>query len=279
MTSKSPVRSCEDVDEQALSYAEIKALCAGNPLIKEKMDLDIEVARLRVLKADHQSQQYRLEDKLLKFFPAEIEQKQDMIGRFETDLQTLSAFRQIPDGFCGIEIQGKNYEEKTEAGTALLAICKELKSTEPVNVGNYRGFTMELSFDSFRHEFDLVLKGALRHRVTLGTDERGNITRLDNALAAMPERLQKVREQLDNLFSQQHATRAELGKPFPQETELIAKSARLAELDAALNMEEHVSSISEPEQNEQRPSVLAKLKSLSERIHPARYVREQEAVL
>ena len=279
MTSKSPVRSCEDVDEQALSYAEIKALCAGNPLIKEKMDLDIEVARLRVLKADHQSQQYRLEDKLLKFFPAEIEQKQDMIGRFETDLKTLSAFPQIPEGFCGVEIQGKNYVEKTEAGTALLALCKEHKSTEPVNVGRYRGFTMELSFDSFRHEFDLVLKGALRHRVTLGTDERGNITRLDNALAAMPERLQKVREQLDNLFSQQQATRAELGKPFPQETELIAKSARLAELDAALNMEEHVSSRSEPEQNEQRSSVLANLKSLSERIHPARYVREQEAVL
>ena len=279
MTSKSPVRSCEDVDEQALSYAEIKALCAGNPLIKEKMDLDIEVARLRVLKADHQSQQYRLEDKLLKFFPAEIEQKQDMIGRFETDLKTLSAFPQISDGFCGIEIQGKNYEEKTEAGTALLAICKELKSTEPVYVGRYRGFMMELSFDSFRHEFDLVLKGALRHRVTLGTDERGNITRLDNTLAAMSERLQKVREQLDNLFSQQQATKAELGKPFPQETELIAKSARLAELDAALNMEERVPSISEHEQNQQRPSVLANLKSLSERIQPARYVREQEAVL
>lgn len=208
MTSKSPVRSCDDVDEQALSYAEIKALCAGNPLIKEKMDLDIEVARLKVLKADHQSQQYRMEDKLLKYFPAEIELEQGYIQGFETDMKTVATHPQIAEGFCGMEVMGKYYTEKADAGEMILAACKEVKSTEPVSVGSYRGFTIELSFDSFRHEFDVVLKGAMSHRVKLGTDARGNITRLDNVLAAVPDRLEKAREQLKNLQNQQEATKA-----------------------------------------------------------------------
>ena len=275
MTSKSPVRSCDDVDEQALSYAEIKALCAGNPLIKEKMDLDIEVARLKVLKADHQSQQYRMEDKLLKYFPAEIERQQGYIQGFEADVQTVAAHPQIADGFCGMELLGKHYTEKADAGEMILAACKEVKSTEPVSLGTYRGFNMELSFDSFRHEFDVVLKGAMSHRVPLGTDARGNITRLDNALAAVPDRLEKAREQLTNLQNQQEATRAELGKPFPQEAELAQKSARLAELDAELNMDDK----STTEQTEERPSVLADLKSKSERIPPARRSEEKEEVL
>ena len=258
MTSKSPVRSCDDVDEQALSYAEIKALCAGNPLIREKMDLDVEVARLKVLKADHQSQQYRMEDKLLKYFPAEIERQQSYIQGFETDVQTVAAHPQIAEGFCGMELMGKHYTEKADAGEILLAACKEVKSNEPVSIGTYRGFTMELSFDSFRHEFDVVLKGAMSHRVSLGTDARGNITRLDNALAAVPDRLEAAREQLINLQNQQEATKAEMGKPFPQEAELAQKSARLAELDAELNMEE---------------------KSSSESIHPARHSEEREEVL
>ena len=276
MTSKSPVRSCDDVDEQALSYAEIKALCAGNPLIKEKMDLDIEVARLKVLKADHQSQQYRMEDKLLKYFPAEIERQQGYIQGFEADVQTVAAHPQIADGFCGMELLGKHYTEKADAGEILLAACKEVKSNEPVSIGTYRGFTMELSFDSFRHEFDVVLKGAMSHRVSLGTDARGNITRLDNALAAVPDRLEKAREQLTNLQNQQEATKAELGKPFPQEAELAQKSARLAELDAELNMEEKSSGRG---QKEERPSVLADLKSKSESIPPARRSEEKEEVL
>ncbi len=185
MTSKSPVRSCDDVDEQALSYAEIKALCAGNPLIKEKMDLDIDVARLKVLKADHQSQQYRMEDKLLKYFPAEIEKQTGYIHGFEADIKTVEAHPQIADGFCGMEIMGKAYTEKADAGEILLAACKDTKSADPVPLGSYRGFQMELSFDSFRNEFDVTLKGAVSHRVALGTDARGNITRLDNALAGM----------------------------------------------------------------------------------------------
>lgn len=238
MTSQSPVRSCDDVDEQALSYAEIKALCAGNPLIKEKMDLDIDVARLKVLKADHQSQQYRMEDKLLKYFPVEIEKQTSYIHGFEANMKTVEAHPQIAEGFCGMEIMGKAYTEKADAGEILLAACKDTKSADPVPLGSYRGFQMELSFDSFWNEFDVTLKGAVSHRVALGTDARGNITRLDNALAGIPERLERANEQLNNLYNQQEAAKAEVGKPFPQEAELTAKSQRLAELDAALNTED-----------------------------------------
>ena len=238
MTSQSPVRSCDDVDEQALSYAEIKALCAGNPLIKEKMDLDIDVARLKVLKADHQSQQYRMEDKLLKYFLAEIEKQTSYIHGFEADMKTVEAHPKIAEGFCGMEIMGKAYTEKADPGEILLAACKDTKSADLVPLGSYCGFQMELSFDSFRNEFDVTLKGAVSHRVALGTDARGNITRLDNALAGIPERLERANEQLNNLYNQQEAAKAEVGKPFPQEAELTAKSQRLAELDAALNTED-----------------------------------------
>ena len=278
MTSKSPVRSCDDVDEQALSYAEIKALCAGNPLIKEKMDLDIDVARLKVLKADHQSQQYRMEDKLLKYFPAEIEKQTGYIHGFEADIKTVEAHPQISEGFCGMEIMGKHYAEKADAGEIILAACKETKGADPVLLGSYRGFQMELSYDSFRSEFDIVLKGAMSHRVALGTDARGNITRLDNALSGIPERLERANEQLTNLYNQQEAAKAELGKPFPQEAELAAKSQRLAELDAALNMEDTVESRAEKGEAE-RPSVLADLKSKSEHIPPAKRSEGYEEVL
>lgn len=278
MTSKSPVRSCDDVDEQALSYAEIKALCAGNPLIKEKMDLDIDVARLKVLKADHQSQQYRMEDKLLKYFPAEIEKQTSYIHGFEADMKTVEAHPQIAEGFCGMEIMGKAYTEKADAGEILLAACKETKSADPVPLGSYRGFQMELSFDSFRNEFDVTLKGAVSHRVALGTDARGNITRLDNALAGIPERLERANEQLNNLYNQQEAAKAEVGKPFPQEAELTAKSQRLAELDAALNMEDSAENRDERSESE-RPSVLADLKSKAEHIPPAKYSEPREEVL
>ena len=265
MTSKSPVRSCDDVDEQALSYAEIKALCAGNPMIKEKMDLDIEVARLKVLKADHQSQQYRMEDKLLKYFPAEIERQKSYISGFEADLKIIEAHPQIPEGFCGIEIHGTQYAEKTDAGELILAACKELKSTEPVSLGSYRGFQMELFYDSFRSEFQVFLKGSMSHRVALGIDARGNITRMDNALSGVPEKLEQAKETLTNLYNQQEAAKCELGKPFPQEAELSAKSQRLAELDAALNMEDQPEA-DEEYRKEERPSVLAELKSKAEQI-------------
>ena len=278
MTSKSPARSCDDMDEAALSYAEVKALAAGNPLIKEKMDLDIDVARLKVLKADHQSQQYRMEDKLLKYFPAEIEKQTGYIHGFEADIKTVEAHPQIADGFCGMEIMGKAYTEKADAGEILLAACKDTKSADPVPLGSYRGFQMELSFDSFRNEFDVTLKGAVSHRVALGTDARGNITRLDNALAGILERLERANEQLNNLYNQQEAAKAEVGKPFPQEAELTAKSQRLAELDAALNMEDSVENRDERSESE-RPSVLADLKSKAEHIPPAKYSETREEVL
>jgi len=278
MTSKSPVRSCDDVDEQALSYAEIKALCAGNPLIKEKMDLDIDVARLKLLKADHQSQQYRMEDKLLKYFPAEIEKTISFIQGFEKEIQTVVDHPQIPDGFCGMELSGKHYVEKADAGEMLLAMCKEIKGTDPVPIGSYRGFQMELSFDSFSREYSIAMKDALSHKVALGTDARGNITRLDNALANIPQRLEETKEKLENLKNQQEATKAELGKPFPQEVELAMKSTRLAELDAALNMEDTTESRTE-KSNSDRSSVLADLKSKSEHIPPMKRSDPYEEVL
>ena len=276
MTSKSPVRSCDDVDEQALSYAEIKALCAGNPLIREKMDLDVDVARLKVLKADHQSKQYRLEDKLLKYFPAEIERNKGYIAGFQRDLKTVEVHPLPKEDFVGIEVKGRRFTDKEAAGEAILAACKEYKgSVAAVPIGSYRGFTMELTYDSFRKDFEIILKGSMSHRATLGTDARGNITRLDNCLAAMPDRMQKVQDTLDNLYQQQAAAKEESGKPFPQEEVLREKSARLAELDATLNMDERdvpvagedlsdVSEVAETKAAYGKPSVLAQLKEKME---------------
>ena len=237
MTSKSPVRSCDDVDETALSFAEIKALCAGDPRIKERMDLDVDVARLKLMKADHQSKQYRLEDQLLKTFPEEIEKNKGFIAGLEADMKTLAEHPHPEDGFAGMEVRGDTLTDKENAGAAMLDACKEVKGADPVPVGSYRGFTMSVSFDAFRQEYMLLLKGQMTHRATLGTDPRGNLTRIDNALSQMPQRLEAVKNQLDNLYQQQAAAKAEVGKPFPQEQELRDKSARLAELDVLLNMD------------------------------------------
>ena len=272
MTSKSPVRSCDDVDEQALSYAEIKALCAGNPLIREKMDLDVDVAKLKVLRADYQSKHFRLEDQLLKYFPAEIEAQQSRNKGFEADIQTVEAHPLPEEGFVGIELAGKHYAEKADAGEALLALCKEIKSTDGIPIGSYRGFQMELSYNTFEKQFQITLKGEMSHRVSLGTDARGNLTRLDNALAGIPGRLERGREQLENLRNQQAAAQVELTKPFPQEAELAEKSARLAELDAALSMEDSIDrdggEVSEEVGDGERPSVLEDLKKRAAEIPP-----------
>ena len=272
MTSKSPVRSCDDVDEQALSYAEIKALCAGNPLIKEKMDLDIDVARLKVLKADHQSQQYRMEDMLLKYFPAEIEKQIGLIHCLDEDIKTVEANPQAIDGFCGIEIMGKHYMERTEAGEIIVAACANMQNNEAMQLGQYRGFSMELSYDKRDYAYDIVLKGAMSHSVLIRSDAaKGIITRLDNAILEFSENRERVNEKLNDLYAQQEAAKAEVGKPFPQEGELAEKSRRLAELDAALNMEASTENDMEKEQPE-RPSVLAELKSRVESIPPVRRV-------
>ena len=276
MTSKSPVRSCDDVDEQALSYAEIKALCAGNPMIKEKMDLDIEVARLKVLKADHQSKQYRLEDQLLTYYPAEIEKFKGFIKGFEKDIETVERNPIPKEDFVGMKIGTKIFTDKEMAGEALLATCKNYKGNEAMMIGEYREFKMELSFDSFKQEYELTLKGKMSHRFSLGTDARGNITRMDNALAGISNRLEKAKTQLDNLYHQEEAARLEVGKPFPQEAELSQKSARLAELDAALNMDDNRSS---EEINEEKPSVIAELKKHSSTIVPDKNRSDDEVSL
>ena len=268
MTSKSPVRSCEDVDETALSYAEIKALCAGDKRIKEKMDLDVDVARLKLMKASHQSQQFRLEDNLLRHFPEQIRQNESFVEGFTADMQTLSAHPHPVDGFAGMEVKGDLLTDKDNAGAAILEAFKDAKGMEPVPIGSYRGFAMSLTVEDFGRDFILTLKGKMNHRVTLGKDARGNLTRIDNALNAMPDRLQNVRNTLDALTAQMETAKAELGKPFPQEDELRTKSARLAELNAELNIDdrtpmEQMAEDAPAVQNAkaERPSVLAKLKA------------------
>ena len=235
MTSKSPVRSCEDVDESVLSFAEVKALCAGDPRIKERMDLELEVSKLKIMKADHNSKQYQMEDNILKHFPLQIQEAQSFISGIQSDIQTLSQHPHPADGFAGMEIQGMTYTDKTEAGTALLDAFRGITDTEPVNVGSYRGFALSVKFNGFLMP-KINLKGIVSYQVELGTDARGNITRIDNALDRLSENLENWKTKLANLLQQQEAAKAEVGKPFPQEEELRQKSARLAMLDAELNI-------------------------------------------
>ncbi len=237
MTSKSPVRACDDVDDTALSYAEIKALATGNPYIKEKMDLDTDVAKLKLLKAAHQSQQFKLEDRLLKTFPKQIEQSKQAISGFTADMATAKAHEAPQGKFAGMTVLGRELIDKEAAGTAILNACKAVKDMNTVPLGSYRGFEMSLSLNSFGNEYLLTLKGKMAHVVALGTDPRGNILRIDNALSGIPDRMNKARDELEDLLRQQDAAKQEMGKPFPQEAELRKKSARLAELDAKLNME------------------------------------------
>ena len=273
MTSKSPVRSCEDVDEQALSYAEIKALCAGNPLIKEKMDLDVQVAKLKVLKADHQSQKFRLQDKLLTKFPADIQETNAHIAGLKADAQLAAAHPQGKEEFCGMVIKGVAYDEKKTAGERLVLACSELPNAEEKVIGNYRGFELSLRFDAFRTEYQALLKGQRKYTVPLGTDPLGNIIRLDNSLNSFPERITAAENELTTLHQQQAAAQIEVEKPFPQEEELAEKSARLAELNAQLDVDEKSH---EPEQEEEqedtprRPSVLAALDEKKDEAEPVR---------
>ena len=277
MTSKSPVRSCDDVDEQALSYAEIKALCAGNPLIKEKMDLDVQVAKLKVLKADHQSQKFRLQDKLLTKFPADIRETNAYIAGVKADAQLAAAHPQVQEGFCGMTIKGVTYDEKKTAGERLVLACSELPNAEEKVIGSYRGFELSLRFDTFRSEYQAILKGERRYPVALGTDPLGNIIRLDNSLNNFPERINSAENELATLHQQQAAAQIEVEKPFPQEEELAEKSARLAELNAQLDVDEKNH---EPEQDEEeqedaprRPSVLAALEEKSDKSEPVKPFR------
>ena len=277
MTSKSPMRSCEDVDEQALSYAEIKALCAGNPLIKEKMDLDVQVAKLKVLKADHQSQKFRLQDKLLTKFPADIQETNAHIAGLKADAQLAAAHPQGKEEFCGMVIKGVAYDEKKTAGERLVLACSELPNAEEKVIGSYRGFELSLRFDAFRTEYQALLKGQRKYTVPLGTDPLGNIIRLDNSLNNFLERITAAENELATLHQQQAAAQIEVEKPFPQEEELAEKSARLAELNAQLDVDEKSH---DPEQDEEeqedsprRPSVLAALEEKSDKPEPVKPFR------
>ena len=255
MTSKSPVRSAEDVDEQALSYAEIKALASGNPMIKEKMDLDIEVSKLKLLKANHLSQKYALEDAISKGFPKQIAETQARITGYGADIATVKEnTHPNADGFSPLTLTGVTHADKKEAGAALLTMCQTMLSPEATQVGSYRGLTLELAFDTFAREYRLTMIGQLRHTVTLGTDVFGNLQRMDNALEGLPIKEQACREQLSNLQTQLETAKAEVQKPFPREAELNTKTARLEELNTLLNLDHKEPEIVDAEPDEdQRP--------------------------
>jgi hypothetical protein len=243
MTSKSPVRSAEDVDEQALSYAEIKALATGNPLIIEKCNLEMEVGKLNLIKSSFLSQKYALEDKILKHYPAEIKRLGERIEGYTADIMTTMATKPVDkDGF-EMKIGDTLHTEKKSAGSAILQECQAMSSPAPVSLGSYRGFDMELSFDSFNKVYDIALKGELTHSISLGTDVFGNITRLDNLLDGMDSKLKTCVENLESTKSQLVTAKAEVEKPFPQESELNDKSIRLNEINIALNLDKRENEI------------------------------------
>lgn len=277
MTSKSPVRSCEDVDETTLSFAEIKALCAGDPRIKEKMDLDVQVAKLRLLKSSFQSQRYMLENNLARYFPREIADTKARIAALESDIQTRDAHPTPSDSFVGIELDGVRYTERVAAGEALLNLLPTVQDTKPVHVGSFRGFEVEVSLEQFG-KHSLTLKGAAEHYVELGADALGNIMRVENALASLDKKLDTNRVRLVDLERQVENAHAELEKSFPQEAELAEKSARLIELNAELDMENNAPPEPVAEENEdERPSLLAKLKEPIPLYEPKQQHQMREA--
>ena len=276
MTSKSPMRSCDDIDEQALSYAEIKALCAGDPRIREKMDLDVQVAKLKVLRGDFQNQKYRLEDKLLKTFPEEIQKQKARIAALQQDSQIATAHPQDKENFCGMTIKGMVYDDKKAAGERLLLARQEMPNADMMLLGTYRGFELNIRFDSFKNEHQAVLRAELSYPVSLGDDARGNITRLDNAIDNFADRIADAENVLQNLEQQKQAAEIEVAKPFAQEEELAEKSARLAELNALLNIDR--SSVQDTSEKTEevpatRPSVLAALEEKTNQPEPVKPFR------
>ncbi len=238
MTSKSPVRSAEDIDDTALSYAEIKMLATGNPYIREKMDLDIQVQKLRLYKSHYLSEKYELEDKIIKFYPQEISLLTARVDGLKADLEIAKAHPKEVDGkFAGMVIDGYSYTEKAEAGQVIIEACKAKTTSEPIPLGEYRGFKTDLEFDTFERAYAVKLKGHFTHSVTLGTDIYGNITRIDNAVDNIEARLHKAEEQLENTKAQFETAKVEVEKPFAQEDELKQKMARLTELNALLDMD------------------------------------------
>ncbi len=251
MTSKSPVRSAEDVDEQALSYAEIKALATGNPYIKEKMDLDVAVSKLKLLKQNHLSQKYALEDKIIKFYPQEIKRFEERIDGYNSDIERAKNKTIInDDGFSDMVIEDASYSEKKAAGTAILAACKAMTSPESKEIGSYRGFKLELSFETFEKQYVLTLVGSLRHSVPLGADIFGNISRIDNMISSLPDKMVGCKERLADTKNQLENAKTEVERPFPQKEELSKKNERLAELNALLDMNHTENEIADGEVRE-----------------------------
>ena len=256
MTSKSPVRSCEDIDETALSYAEIKMLATGNPYIKEKMDLDIQVQKLRLLKSSFLSEKYALEDKIIKFYPQEIARRSDIVAGLKSDIERVAKHpKPLDETFVGMTVKGVFYSEKADAGNAILEACKAMPNPDPIPLGEYRGFQTELSFDTFSKEYKVKLRGELGHPVVLGTDTYGNITRLDNTLDGLPKRLEMNEQELENTKKQFETAKVDVERQFPQEEELTTKTARLNELNALLNVDKRENEIvgGEPDEGEESP--------------------------
>lgn len=253
MTSKSPVRSCEDIDETALSYAEIKMLATGNPYIKEKMDLDIQVQKLRLLKSNFLSEKYALEDKIIKFYPQEIARRKDTISGLKADIECVKQHpKPTDDKFIGMTVQGAFFAEKSEAGQAIIDACGKMTNSDPIPLGEYRGFQMDLSFDTFEREYRVRLKGELSYSTALGSDVYGNITRLDNVLEGLEKRLDLSVQELENTEKQFEAAKVAVEKPFEKEEELKTKTARLDELNILLNMDKRENEIvgGEPDEGE-----------------------------
>ena len=258
MTSKAPVRSCEDVDEAALSYAEVKALATGNPAVKEKMALDVDVAKLKLLKANHMNNQYRLEDDIARNFPQQIAKLMEIIDSYKADIAHFSEHKITDPEQFSMEISGKVFTEKKETGAALLAVCKDIKSVDAaMDIGSYQGFNMRIQFDSWSKEFILSVKHESVAKVRLGADALGNITRINNLLESYPERLAEAEQRLETVQEQLANAKEEVGKPFPKEEELNQKLERLSELNALLNMDEREDTEteqSESKEKEERPA-------------------------
>ena len=258
MTSKAPVRSCEDVDEAALSYAEVKALATGNPAVKEKMALDVDVAKLKLLKANHMNNQYRLEDDIARNFPQQIAKLTEIIDSYKADIAHYSEHKSTDPEQFTMEIGGKVFTEKKEAGAALLAVCKDIKTVDAaMDIGNYQGFNMRIQFDGWSKEFILSVKHEAVSKVHLGADALGNITRINNLLDSYPEKLSEAQQRLETVYEQMANAKEEVGKPFPKEEELNQKLERLSELNALLNMDEREDAeaeVSESDEKEERPA-------------------------
>ena len=279
MTSKSPVRACDDIDEATLSYAEVKALCAGDPRIKEKMDLDIEVARLKLLEGNHRSQQYRLQDDISMYYPNKIARTEKVIAALERDRETAAAHPHPKDGFAGMVVKGQAYPDRDGAGAALLEARKDAMGPEEVKIGTYRGFEMSVMLVNFGKDYILTLHGEMSYKMEMGSDPRGNLIRLDNALNGIPNKITVEQKTLEDTRAELETAKGELGKPFPQAEELAAKSARLAELNAALNIDGRSAAEPAVDPQDPAPEEAAKAKpSVMERIQELKaQIRNPEA--